>query len=165
MKKSMMPIVALAALAGCGDDPENVPLKGEWKTVTRVDSLSIDGMSLGRSDFPPEFLALEGEEEKCFEPMLAHRDWQEATLNRNVRGTCTIDTFDATPTSIEMKGRCEGVEPRMNFNPAVEGRVRQAEDSYRLVMTIRGSAELPEVPGTHVIQAIAVQEGTRLGDC
>ena len=159
-------LLAGAFLASCaGDNPENVPLYGQWEMTTRVDSLSIDGMQVPPDQYPPEFKALAKTEKRCGEPMFIDRDWQEEDINRRVPGSCRLATYDITPTRVTGSGACRDVAPEAEFNPEFALGIDQAESSYRMVLTIEGSALIRGVDGRHYIKATAVQDGVRSSDC
>ena len=163
--KPIAPIACMVLAACAGDNPENVPLYGQWEMTTRVDSLSIDGMQVPRDQFPPEFKALAGTEKRCGEPMFIDRDWQEKDINRKVQGSCKLKAYDVTQTLVTGNGQCTEVAPEAEFNPEFTLRIDQAEASYRIVLTMEGSALIRGVDGRHYIKAIAVQDGVRSGDC
>jgi len=166
MRLRGLAIGPLVVLTGCaGDNPDNVPLYGEWELVTRVDSLSVDGMLIPPEDFPPEFKQLDGTEKKCGEPMFINREWQEWDINRRVAGECTLDEFEVTPRLVTGKGQCEGDGSPADFKPAIAFRVNQAPEQFKLFVSLEGSANISGVDGRHVVRASAVQTGTRLGDC
>lgn len=166
MKRHLPVAIAATTLAACaGDNPDNVPLYGEWEMATRVDSLSIDGMQVPREHFPPEFLALETTEKLCGEPMFADKDWQERDITRKVRTQCTLSQYDVTPRLVTGKGQCESDGSPADFSPGIDVRINQAPDQYKLVVTLGGSANVQGLSGRHVVRATAVQRGRRLGDC
>ena len=163
---NFIPLLSCGALAACaGDNPENVPLYGDWEMTTRVDSLSIDGMQVPPDQFPPEFIDLAKTEKLCGEPMFIDRDWQERDINRKVRGSCRLSKYEVTPTQVNGRGVCEGVAVEAGFNPEFILRIDQSEAFYKIVLTMQGSAELRGVNGRHYIKAIAVQDGWRKGGC
>ena len=166
MRFEIVALAPIGLLAACaGDNPDNVPLYGEWEMVTRVDSLSIDGILIPPEDFPSEFKQLDGTEKMCGEPMFINRQWQEWDINRKVAGECTLDEFDATPRLVTGKGQCEGDGSAADFKPEMNFRINQAPERYKLFVSLEGSANIPGVEGRHVVRATAVQQGTRLGDC
>ena len=155
---------AIALSACAGDNPDNVPEYGDWEMTTRVDSVSINGTILPPENLPPEFRALETTENRCGEPMFKDREWQLADIARKSGADCTAERFDESPTEVSGDGRCIDVGNN-GFNPAYSFRATQGPDSYRLVVTLEGSATIRGVSGQHYIKATAVQQGTRTGDC
>ncbi len=160
--------VALSAvwLAACaGDNPNNVPLYGEWEMTTKLDSVSIDGMPIMAADLPNSFKQLESVEKVCGEPMFIDRDWQEDDINRRVNADCTIESFNHSPRRMTAAGVCTLVDPKADYSPKFDVSVAQAENKYRAVVTLDGSAKVQGLDGRHRVKAIAVQNGKRLGDC
>lgn len=157
---------ASLALASCaGDNPENVPLYGDWDMQTTLGSLSIDGMVVPPEMVPAELTAVAGSERRCGEPMFINREWQQDEVNRRVRGTCTIEQYDITPTRVTGRGKCEGVAPEAGFNPGFTLDIAQSADSYTMKLVMQGDATIGGQPGRHVIRVSAIQKGTRTGDC
>lgn len=155
-----------AALAGCaGDNPENVPLYGDWEMVTKLGGLSVDGMAVPPEQIPGELKALNGTEKLCGEPMFINRDWQEDDINRRVRGECRIEQYEVTPSRVRGSGSCTNVVPQADFNPRFTVDISQSPQRYRMVIELKGDATLPGQPGRHVIRISAVQDGTRVGSC
>lgn len=166
MRWTFLPLIAGAAsLAGCArDNPDNVPLHGQWEMATRIGDLSIDGMAVPPELYPPEFKALVKSEQRCGEPMFIDRDWQEDDINDHVHGECTLERYDVTPTQVTGAGRCAVDQPGADFNPALDVRINQAPDSVHMVITLEGEATIPG-EGRHMISATAIQDGVRTGDC
>lgn len=166
LRKVSAPATMAFAMAGCaGDNPENVPLYGQWENVRHLDSVSLDGRPLPPENFRLMFEMLDVSENLCGEPMFIDRDWQERDINRKVRGSCRLDTYDVTPSRVTGSGVCEGVAPEAGFSPEFRVSIEQSPESYRIVLTIEGYADIPDMTGRHLIKAIAVQEGRRTGDC
>lgn len=154
-----------AALAGCaGDNPDNVPEYGQWAIDTKLSSLTVDGLMVPASDLPQEMLALNKSEDRCGEPMFIDRDWQQADINRRVRGKCTLQRYNVNPTTVTGSGKCEEIAAGVDFAPEFDLAITQAPQSYRMRLTIKGMADLPDGT-TRYISAVAVQEGKRTGDC
>lgn len=166
MRAKFLTVISTAAcLASCaGDNPENVPLYGQWDMTTRVTSLTVDGMAVPPADYPPQFKQLGKSEQRCGEPMFIDRDWQQQDINRQVQGDCTLTSYDVTPTRVTGKGQCMLNLPDADFNPALDILVNQAADNFRMQITITGAANI-QGQGRHVISATAVQDGRRSGDC
>lgn len=70
-----------------------------------------------------------------------------------------------TPSRVTGEGRCEGGAPDADFSPDFRIAIAQSPESYRIVLTIEGYADIPDMQGRHLIKAIAVQEGARTGEC
>jgi len=158
-------LAGVAALAGCaGDNPDNVPLYGQWEMNTRIAGMSVDGMAIPPEYYPPEFKALAKSEQRCGEPMFIDRDWQEDDINDHLHGECTLDRYDVTQSQVTGKGRCVVDQPGAGFSPALDIVIDQAADNFRMTITLRGEASIPG-QGRHMISATAIQEGTRSGDC
>ena len=154
------------ALAGCaGDNPDNVPLYGDWELATEVDSVAIDGIQIPHEKLPAPFLAMEQTEKKCGEPLFIDRDWQQRDIDRKTHADCKLESYEVTPTRVDATGLCTDVAPGADFNPKFRLGIDQSESSFRMVLTMEGTAILPGMEGHHFIKAIAVQEGTRTGDC
>lgn len=153
-------------LSGCaGDNPDNVPLYGQWDMDTKLGSLSIDGMLVPPEMIPGEMMALEGTDSICGEPMFINREWQQNDINRRVRGDCTMEEYNVTPTRVTGKGVCTGVAPEADFNPRFTFDISQSAERYRMKLEMTGDAAIPGTPGRHVIRVSAVQTGTRSGEC
>lgn len=153
-------------LASCaGDNPENVPLYGDWEMTTMLGSLSIDGMVVPPEMVPRELQQLAGSEKRCGEPMFINREWQQADINRKVRGDCTLEDYQVSPTRVTGKGICTGVVPQADFNPRFTFDISQSADRYRMKLEMTGDATLAGQPGRHVIRVSAIQDGVRQGDC
>lgn len=154
------------SLASCaGDNPENVPLYGDWEMTTRLGSLSIDGMVVPPEMVPAELQQIAGSEKRCGEPMFINREWQQADITRRVRGDCTMEQYDVTPTRVRGSGKCVNVAPEADFNPSFTFDISQSADSYRMKLEMKGDATIPGEPGRHVIRVSAIQDGVRAGDC
>lgn len=155
---------ALALVSCAGDNPDNVPLHGDWEMNTRLGSLTIDGIVVPPEVMPPELQAMEGSEKRCGEPMFIDQQWQQSDITRQVSGgDCTLEEYDVTPTRITGKGICTGVAG--DFNPRFTLDITQAEDRYRMKLSMFGDANIPGLPGRHVIRVTALQDGDRKGDC
>lgn len=166
LKRMLWATLAAGSLAACaGDNPDNVPLYGDWEMVTKVDSLSVDGIQIPRENFPAEFKQLEATEKRCGEPMFIDKDWQEDDINRRVSNKCTLTQYDVTPRLVTGTGLCESDGSPADFRPEIDLRINQAPESYKMVVSLAGSANIQGMSGRHRIKAIAVQEGRRLGDC
>ncbi|RGP41192.1 hypothetical protein BPTFM16_01488 [Altererythrobacter insulae] len=157
--------VAFAVSSCAGDNPENVPLYGDWEMTTKLGSLTINGRVVPPENMPRQLAALEGKENICGEPMFIDRGWQEQDLNRQVSGDCTVERYDITPTRISGAGRCENVDAQADYSPHFTVDITQAEQSYRMNLTLTGDATIVGQPGRQVIRISAVQEGVRRGDC
>lgn len=162
---AIIAVIALPLLAACGDNPDNVPLRGQWQMETRLDSFTLDGMIVSPEAFPPEFARLEQVEGRCGEPMFIDREWQIADINRRVDGECTFDDYTVTPSRVEGSGMCDLSSRGLDFQPSYSVGIDQSEESYRMVVTMQGSVVLPEDGRPHTLKVIAVQQGTRTGDC
>lgn len=153
------------ALAGCArDNPDNVPLFGQWEMTTKIGSLSVDGLAVPPEYYPLEFKQLEKSEQRCGEPMFIDRDWQQQDIDARVKGKCTLTSYDVTPTFVTGKGKCLIPSPEGDFKPDLDLRINQASDKYRMVVTIKGTGTIPG-HGPRFISATAVQEAVRSGDC
>ncbi len=152
-------------LAACGDNPDNVPQRGNWTMTTRLGGLTIGGINVPADQIPPELKALEKVEERCGEPMFIDRDWQEKDINRHVKGHCRLSRYDITPTQIIGEGQCTGVAEAADYNPYFRLRVDQSPSRYTIALALEGPATLPGVEGRHTILAAVTQEGVRTGDC
>lgn len=166
MRLTLLPLlIGAAALAGCArDNPDNVPLHGQWEMTTRIGDLSVDGMVVPPDLYPPEFKALVKSEQRCGEPMFIDRDWQQDDINQHVKGDCTLTRYDVTPSTVTGKGQCLVDQPGADFSPALDIRIDQAPDNYRMTITLRGEATI-KGQGRHMISATAIQDGVRKGDC
>ena len=154
------------ALASCaGDNPENVPLYGEWELVTKVDEFSVDGMALPESDWPRQFPDLIKSEKICGEPYFLEPKWQEFDILRRASVECEFERFDVTTTKVTMGGKCPDAIPAANFSPNLSVDVSQNPERYRLFLTLAGTATLPGGNSDRYLEVTAVQRGTRLGDC
>ncbi|SMQ73498.1 Protein of unknown function [Altererythrobacter xiamenensis] len=153
-------------LASCaGDNPENVPLYGEWQLVTKVDEFSVDGMSLPESNWPRQFHDLGKTETICGEPYFLEPKWQEFDIFRNASVECEFDRYDVTPQKVTARGVCPDAIPAANFSPKLSVDVSQNPERYRLFITMAGTATLPSGNGDRYLEVTAVQTGTRLGEC
>ncbi len=154
------------ALSACaGDNPDNVPLYGEWEMTTRIQSLTIDGQAVPSRLVPQEVKDLEKTETICGEPMFIDKDWQEDDINSRMPGQCTLDQYDVTPTFVSGRGRCEASTMQGEFNPVVGIGINQSEATYTMEIIMEGTARLPGNMGSRYLRAVAVQDGKRLGDC
>jgi hypothetical protein len=159
-------MVSAMALSACaGDNPENVPLYGQWDMETKLGSLSIDGMLVPPEMVPGEMKALAETDSICGEPMFINREWQQNDINRKVRGDCTMEEYIVTPTRVTGKGVCTGVAPEADFNPRFTFDISQSAERYRMKLEMTGDATIPGTPGRHVIRVSAIQTGTRSGEC
>jgi|GEM_PF-1125170 len=164
--KVSAPVAFSFVLAACaGDNPENVPVYGQWQNVRMLDSVSLDGRALPPENFKQMFDELDVTETLCGEPMFIDRDWQQRDINRKVRGSCRLTSYEVTPSRVTGEGTCTGVAPEANFNPDFRLDIAQSPQSYRIVLTIEGYADVPDMQGRHLLKAIAVQEGTRSAEC
>ena len=162
-----IPVTAIAiVLTGCaGDNPENVPLYGDWQMVTKLGSLSIDGQVVPPEMVPGELKALDGTEKICGEPMFINREWQEDDINRRVRGDCKLDEYEVTSTRVTGKGTCANIAPGADFNPGYSIDIAQSPERYRMTIEMKGDATIAGAAGRHVIRVSAIQTGVRTGDC
>lgn len=157
---------ALALLVGCAADvPENVPLRGEWELVQTIDSVTVNGTLFGRDDLPEGLLELEGGKRVCGEPLYIDRDWQAGDLASRTKGQCTLNEYSHDSSSARFAGHCTVETPHATFNPKVTGHSKFTQTSSRDVVRMEGSIASPGSPQSDVLQIIAVQEGTRIGDC
>lgn len=165
MRKAVFVLLAVPMLASCfGDDPDNIPLRGTWQMTTTLDSLTIDGTIVPPEMLPPEILNLEQTDSRCGEPVFTDREMQQDVLDWKAGGDCAFQTYDVNGARITAAGRCEQVGGVSGFNPRFDATVVQREQSFRMVVSMEGSAEIPG-QGTHYVKIIAVQEGSRAGDC
>ena len=155
---------ALAISACAGDNPENVPEYGQWETQTELTSVTLDGLVIPPSQMPSAMLAVNGGDSLCGEPMFINREWQEADINRKLNGKCTLDHYEVTPSRVTGAGRCENIDPQADFSPEFDLDIAQSAQSYRMRLVMKGMATLPN-GSQHYVSAVAVQEGTRTGEC
>lgn len=164
--KLMAATAAATALVGCaGDNPDNVPLYGDWQLVTKVDEFAVDGMALPESDWPKEFHDLAKTEKICGEPYFLEPDWQEFDIFRRASVECEFQSYDVTQNKVTAQGICPDAIPQADFSPKLGLDVSQHPERYKLFMSLSGSATIPGGHGDHYIEVTAVQTGTRLGDC
>ncbi|WP_338243708.1 DUF3617 domain-containing protein [Aurantiacibacter hainanensis] len=165
MRTPVLLLLAAPLLASCfSDNPDNIPLRGNWQMTTKLDSLTIDGTIVPPEQLPPEIRNLEQSASQCGEPVFTDRDKQQDVLDWRAGGDCAFETYDVNGARITAAGRCERVGNMATFNPRFDASVVQRELSYRMVVSMEGSAEIPG-QGTHYLKIIAVQEGARTGDC
>lgn len=165
MRHTFIPLLAAPLLAGCmPDDPDNIPLKGSWAMSTTLDSLTIDGTIVPPEMLPPEIRGLNQTDTRCGEPVFTDRGAQELVLDWKAGGDCDFETYEVDGARVTAGGRCSAVGGMADFNPRFDASVVQRERSYRMVVSMEGSAEIPG-EGVHNIKIIAVQEGERTGDC
>lgn len=158
-------LTTLPLLAACAEDnPDNIPLRGNWEMTTRLDSLTIDGMVVPPELLPRELTALNASEERCGEPVFSDRQGQQDILDWRAGGACEFQTYDVNGARVTTAGQCTNVGGMETFNPRFEASVVQRTESYRMAVTMEGSAEIPG-EGRHYIKVIAVQQGNRTGDC
>ena len=153
------------ALAGCGDDPDNVPLRGEWQLTRTLDSVTVDGMLMSPDQLPAEFRELETTLKQCGEPLYTDPDWQADDVSARTGGQCELSDYTHNKRGAQLTGTCTLTGGGVTYSPKLSGRSTFDETSTRDVVTMEGSIALPGDPGPHVLKLIAVQEGTRLGDC
>ena len=157
---------AAVGLVGCaGDNPDNVPLYGDWQIVTKVDELSVDGMALPEKDWPRQFHELDKTETICGEPFFLEPDWQQFDIYRSASVDCEFDSYDVTDRQVTAKGVCPDAIPNANFSPQLSIDVSQHPERYRMLMTMSGTATMPGGGDERYIEVTAVQTGTRLGEC
>ncbi len=158
-------VLALPLLASCAqDDPNNIPLRGQWHAVTHIDSVTIDGQIFTLDMLPREFAELEQEENSCGEPVFTNRFVEELALDWRADGSCDFETWEVDGARVSATGRCEGVGDLEGFNPRFDVELVQRDESYRMVVNMEGTMPIPG-EGQHHARFIAVQEGTRLGEC
>ncbi len=97
--------------------------------------------------------------------MFIDRNWQQREINRRVNGRCTLDRYEVTSTRVSGGGTCQDIVPGAQFMPEFTLTIAQAPQNYRIDMTIKGMATLPNNGGRRFIEARAVQEGRRAGPC
>jgi len=158
-------ISAMALSACTGDNPDNVPLYGQWDMETKLGSLSIDGVLVPPETVPGELKAMAGTDSICGEPMFINREWQKDDINRKVRGDCTMEEYDVTPTRVTGSGVCTGVAPEAEFNPRFTFEISQSAERYRMKLEMTGDAKIPGDSRQRVIRVSAIQEGIRSGEC
>ena len=159
-------LLALPLLAGCaGDNPDNVPLRGEWQLVKTLDSVTLDGMTFSADQMPAEIRDFEGSETRCGEPIYTDAEWQSDDIAGRTGGMCELETYSHDADGAEYAGQCTINQAGGTYNPALRGHSRFDENSSRDVITMEGTITLPGDDTPHVLKMIAVQEGTRLGDC
>lgn len=164
--KLMAAMAAASALIGCaGDNPDNVPLYGDWQLVTKVDEFSVDGMALPESKWPKEFDDLARTEKICAEPFFLEPDWQEFDIFRRASVACEFRTYDVTKQKVTAEGICPDAIPKANFSPRLGLDISQNPERYKLFISLSGSATIPGSQRDHYIEVTAVQTGTRLGEC
>ena len=161
----LITLSAMAVSACAGDNPENVPLYGQWDMETKLGSLSIDGMLVPPEMVPGELNALAGTDSICGEPMFINREWQQNDINRKVRGDCTMEEYNVTPTRVTGSGMCTGVAPEADFNPRFTFDISQSSERYRMKLEMTGDAKIPGDSRRRVIRVSAIQEGVRSGEC
>lgn len=166
MRPFALPLFALVTLSACAADvPENVPERGTWEVAASLDSMTVDGMIIPPENFPPQLAALNETESQCGEPLFIDADWQQRDLSSRTGGQCTMEQYTFDDDSAEGSGRCDLSEGGMEFTPRFDVRVNFDATSYRMVVSMEGTTVLPEDDNPHSIRVIAVQEGTRTGDC
>ena len=162
---ALLLVASASILAGCAqDDPENIPLRGQWDAVTKLDSVTLNGMPFTVDMLDPEFAAMEQQESQCGEPVFTNRMREELELDWRAKNSCDIETFDVDGARVSATGQCRGVAGMDEFNPKFEVDIVQREQSYRMVVNMHGTMAIPG-EGQHHARFIAVQEGTRIGDC
>lgn len=161
----MIGVTAVALSSCAGDNPDNVPLYGDWELVTKVDELSIDGMAVPENQWPRQFHELNDTEKICGEPFFLEPDWQEFDIYRRASVDCEFDSYDVTKQKVTARGVCPDAIPNANFSPQLSIDVSQNPSRYKLFMTLAGTAEMPGGGGERYLEVTAVQTGTRLGDC
>ena len=166
MRKTIILLAATApVLAACGtDDPDNIPLRGNWEMTTHLDSLTVDGTVVPPEMLPPEISSLNATDSQCGEPVFTDREWEQGLLDWRAGGACQFESYEMNGARVVASGTCQDVGGVGGFNPRFEASVVQREDNFRLVATMEGSAEIPG-QGTHYLKIIAVQQGNRTGDC
>ena len=165
LKMGLLGMATMALGACAGDNPDNVPLYGEWEMTTRVTSVTIDGRPIPAGRIPQQVRDLEGAETICGEPMFSDQDWQEDDINARIPGSCAFDQYDVTPTFVAGRGRCSASAMQVQFDPVIGIGVSQSEASYSMELILEGTAKLPGNYGNRYIKAVVVQDGKRLGDC
>ncbi len=164
--KNLAALSTLPLLAGCfGDDPENTPLYGQWEMVRTLDSVTIDGIAFAPDELPDDFRELEQVESICGEPIYTDRRWQAEDVRDRTRGMCELETYTNGSGSAELAGRCSMDGNGVTYTPTMRGNSRFDQTSTRDVIVMEGSITMPGESGLHVMKMIAVQEGTRIGDC
>ncbi|WAT17786.1 hypothetical protein OZN62_12850 [Aurantiacibacter sp. MUD11] len=164
-RPAAMLLAALPMLAACAeDDPDNIPLRGNWEMATQLDSLTIDGTIVRPEMLPPEIARLNASEARCGEPVFSDRQGQQDVLDWRAGGACEFETYEVNGARVTTTGQCRNVGGMETFNPRFDASVVQREDNFRMVVSMEGSAEIPG-EGTHYLKIIAVQEGNRTGDC
>ncbi|WP_340589449.1 hypothetical protein [Erythrobacter alti] len=159
-------LLALPLLSGCfGDNPDNVPLRGEWQLVKTLDSVTLDGMTFSADQIPAELRNFEGTETRCGEPLYTDADWQSDDIANRTGGMCELETYTHDGDSAEYAGICTIEQAGGSYTPSLTGYSRFDETSSRDVVTMEGTITLPGDATPHVLKMIAVQEGTRIGDC
>ena len=165
-----MRLAALAAtvtLAGCSaaDDPDNVPLKGDWEVALDVTEVNFGGIDLSGLRLPPEFAALARRERFCAEPRFSSLEAMQDDLDRHLDGRCVIESYQADDRSISGSGRCEQVsDPALEYRPNLQFRGQLTETYYELAVTLEGDATVPQV-GRRNLRMVARVQGQRAGDC
>lgn len=166
MRKTLLLMAcAMPLLGSCGDNPENVPLYGRWEMVRTLDSVTIDGVAFAPDEMPAEFRQMEQSETRCGEPTYTDRAWQEDDVRDRTNGICQLETYTHGPTSAELTGSCSMEGDGATYTPSMRGNSTFAESTTRDVVIMEGTLNMPGDPAPHVLKVIAVQEGTRLGDC
>ena len=165
IRLSLALCVPFALLACAGDNPANPPERGEWEMVAEIDSVTIDGRIFPTEQLPPQFQSLQNTKRQCGEPMFVDPDWQQDDLADRTGGQCSFDRYDHTDTGASGAGTCRLEGSGTEYNPRFETDVSFGSDSYRTVIRMNGSMTVPQDGSTHTVRIIAVQEGTRLGDC
>ncbi|WP_271078410.1 DUF3617 domain-containing protein [Aurantiacibacter sp. MUD61] len=158
-------LLVLPVLASCAQDiPENPPLLGEWEQVRTLDSVTIDGVAYASEDLPAEMRAFEGTERRCGEPVYTDANAQAEDVASRTGGYCELSVYTHDTDSAEYSGRCEISGTGGEYNPQIRGRSTFTVDTHRDVVTMEGTITLPD-QSQHVLKMIAIQEGTRIGDC
>lgn len=166
MHRSPMVLLAVPLLAACGgDNPANLPQYGQWEMVRTLDSVTIDGIAFAPDELPADFREMEGIESVCGEPTYTDRSWQADDVRNRTRGMCELQRYANSATSATLEGSCMIEGNGMEYTPTMRGNSTFSETGTRDVVIMEGSITVPGDTSPHVLKVIAVQEGTRTGDC
>lgn len=166
-------ILSFLALPACGgvstasDDPDNIPLAGQWSDSRRILSVQFNGAATDRSKIPG--LPADAEAQSCQEPkMRSSEDLKSVMLQTGKLKDCNAPTVTRIGNRAVLRGMCNGVEvpgidpvgsSALFTGTAVES-ANHIRLDYQVDMTLR------EKSGNGAqFRIIGSREMKRLGDC